>query len=38
MEHIGVRETVQFMGLTFNIETLEMTWLAMAIVIVISKV
>jgi len=36
MEHIGVRETVQFMGLTFNIETLEMTWLAMGITIVIS--
>ncbi|MBQ7705353.1 MAG: F0F1 ATP synthase subunit A [Selenomonadaceae bacterium] len=36
MEHIGVRETVQFMGLTFNIETLVMTWLAMAVVIVIS--
>ena len=36
MEHIGVRETVQFMGLTFNIETLEMTWLAMFIAIVIS--
>ncbi len=36
MEHIGVRETVQFMGLTFNIETLEMTWLAMGITIVVS--
>ncbi len=36
MEHIGVRETVQFMGLTFNWETLCMTWLAMAIVIIIS--
>lgn len=36
MEHIGVRETVQFMGLTFNWETLCMTWLAMAIVIVVS--
>ena len=36
MEHIGVRETVQFMGYTFNIETLEMTWLAMAITIVVS--
>ncbi len=36
MEHIGVRETVRFMGLTFNWETLCMTWLAMAIVIVIS--
>ena len=36
MEHIGARETVQFMGLTFNIETLEMTWLAMIITIIIS--
>ncbi len=36
MEHIGVRETVQFMGLTFNWETLCMTWLAMAIAILIS--
>ena len=36
MEHIGVRETVQFMGLTFNWGTLCMTWLAMAIVIIIS--
>ncbi len=36
MEHIGVRETVKFMGLTFNWETLCMTWLAMAIVIIIS--
>ena len=36
MEHIGVRETVKFMGLTFNWETFCMTWLAMFIVIVIS--
>lgn len=36
MGHIGVRETVQFMGFTFNIETLEMTWIAMAVAIVIS--
>ena len=36
MEHIGVRETVKFMGLTFNWETLCMTWLAMAIAIIIS--
>ena len=33
MEHIGVRETVKFLGFTFNWETLCMTWLAMAIVI-----
>lgn len=36
MEHIGVRETVKFFGLTFNVETILMTWLAMFIVIVIS--
>ena len=36
MEHIGVRETVKFLGLTFNWETLCMTWLAMFIVIVVS--
>jgi F-type H+-transporting ATPase subunit a len=36
MEHIGVRETVQFMGFTFNWETLCMTWLAMAIAIIVS--
>lgn len=36
MEHIGVRETVKFLGLTFNWETLTMTWLAMAIAILIS--
>ncbi len=36
MEHIGVRETVKFLGFTFNWETLCMTWLAMGIVILIS--
>jgi len=36
MEHIGVRETVQFLGFTFNVETITMTWLAMIIVIAIS--
>lgn len=36
MEHIGVRETVKFLGLTFNWETLCMTWLAMGIVILFS--
>ena len=36
MHEIGVRETVNFLGLTFNIETLKMTWLAMAIVILIA--
>ena len=36
MEHIGVRETVKFFGLTFNWETLCMTWLVMAIAIIIS--
>lgn len=27
MHEIGVRETVQFAGLTFNWETLVMTWI-----------
>ena len=36
MHEIGVRETIQFMGLTFNWETLKMTWLVMLIVILIS--
>ena len=36
MHEIGVRETVQFAGFTFNWETLCMTWLAMAIVILIA--
>lgn len=33
MEHIGVRETVQFLGLTFNLHTILFTWLAMIICI-----
>ena len=36
MHEIGVRETVKFLGFTFNLETLLMTWLAMAIIIVIA--
>ena len=36
MHEIGVRETVNFLGLTFNIETLKMTWLAMGIVILVA--
>ena len=36
MHEIGVRETVQFAGLTFNWETLVMTWITMAIVIFIA--
>ena len=36
MHEIGVRETVQLAGFTFNWETLEMTWLTMAIVILIA--
>ena len=36
MHKIGVRETVQFAGLTFNWETLEMTWITMAIVLLIA--
>ena len=35
MHEIGVREVVHFAGLTFNWETLFMTWLTMAIVILI---
>ena len=36
MHEIGVRETVEFAGLTFNWETLEMTWITMAIVLLIA--
>lgn len=36
MHEIGVRETVSLGGLTFNWETLTMTWLAMAIIIFIA--
>ena len=36
MHEIGVRETVKFMGLTFNWETLTMTWLSMAVVVLIA--
>lgn len=36
MHEIGVREVVQFAGFTFNWETLCMTWLTMAIVILIA--
>ena len=36
MHEIGVRETISFLGLTFNIETLKMTWLAMGIVLLIA--
>ena len=36
MHEIGVREVVTLAGMQFNIETLEMTWLAMAIVILIA--
>ncbi len=36
MHEIGVRETVRFLGLTFNIETLHMTWITMLIVAVIA--
>lgn len=34
MEHIGVKETIQICGLTFNSGTILMTWLAMLIVVV----
>ena len=36
MHEIGVREVVQFAGLTFNEETLIMTWITMAVVILIA--
>ena len=36
MHEIGVREVVQFAGLTFNVETLYMTWITMAVVILIA--
>jgi len=36
MHEIGVRETINFLGLTFNWETLKMTWLAMIIVIAVA--
>ena len=36
MHEIGVREVVQFAGWTFNWETLVMTWITMAIVILIA--
>ena len=36
MHEIGVRETLHLAGFTFNWETLEMTWLTMAIVLLIA--
>lgn len=36
MHEMGVREVVTWFGMQFNIETLEMTWLTMAIVILIA--
>ena len=36
MHEIGVREVVQFAGFTFNWETLCMTWLTMAIVLLVA--
>lgn len=36
MHEMGVREVVTWFGMQFNIETLEMTWLTMAIVIFIA--
>ncbi len=36
MHEIGVREVVQFAGWTFNEETLVMTWIVMAIVLLIA--
>ena len=36
MHEIGVREVVQFAGFSFNEETLIMTWITMAIVLLIA--
>lgn len=36
MEEIGVKETLNIMGSTVNIETLKMTWLVMIVVIILS--
>ena len=36
MHEIGVRETLHLAGFTFNWETLEMTWITMAIVLLIA--
>lgn len=36
MHEIGVRETVELAGFAFNWETLEMTWITMAIVLLIA--
>ena len=36
MHEIGVRETITFLGMTFNWETLKLTWLTMIIVIAIA--
>lgn len=36
MEEIGVKETLNIMGSTVNIETLKMTWLVMLVVIILS--
>ena len=36
MHEIGVRETTRFLGLTFNTETILMTWLSMAVVLLIA--
>lgn len=36
--HFGVHDTVQFLGLTFNMDILRMTWITMAIVIFLAFV
>ena len=36
MHEIGVREVIQFAGMTFNEETLIMTWITMAVVLLIA--
>ena len=35
MHEIGVREAVQIAGFTFNSQTLVMTWISMAVVLLI---
>jgi F-type H+-transporting ATPase subunit a len=36
MHEIGVRHTAEWLGFTFNVETLEMTWISMAVVLFIA--
>lgn len=36
MHEIGVREVAHVAGLTFNVETLYMTWLTMAVILLLA--